>query len=515
MATSCAVNVPANLQCSICLEFFSDPRVLPCLHTYCLTCLQGLVNDQNNDLSCPQCRTKHEIPNGDVANYLSDFSILPELEIARASTKRQETTICGLCTVGEVAVGYCRDCGEYLCECCQNVLHKRGKMFVGHTTVSLEEAASLTHFCVKHDSFCSQHNEYKLEIFCTTCDTLVCSMCMLETTHKGHSYDFLKNVQVKLMERIKSMTVNIREKEKKLRTCLAFVEKFEQQTCSQRDQLEAKINAASEEYIRKIQSMKDDLLKQVESTFTTDSKTIWATKNDLQIILSQVESCQAFSTRYQKLSNDVTEISQLSLLNQLLHQLSELDSADVDLSAILHTSTFRTKIKKPSQNLKIVQFSISEYSGKLEKAKVKLGQKSTLVYLLNEPLAQVGKWECKYGPKKKLTSTCKVVAANDKRLNIEFTPTLPLKYSFQLTSVGTLRTNVPKFSISLDCIGARVKRGPDWVYNDQDGGPGNLGTVVGPCEDKGFDFWVIWDITKEQYGYRWGTNGKYELEVAL
>ena len=37
-------------------------------------------------------------------------------------------------------------------------------------------------------------------------------------------------------------------------SCLAFVEKLEQRTCSQRDQLEAKINSAKEEYITKIQS---------------------------------------------------------------------------------------------------------------------------------------------------------------------------------------------------------------------------------------------------------------------
>ena len=55
MAT-CAVDVVvsgSNLKCSICLEFFSDPRVLPCLHTYCLKCLQGLVSDRKSDLSCP------------------------------------------------------------------------------------------------------------------------------------------------------------------------------------------------------------------------------------------------------------------------------------------------------------------------------------------------------------------------------------------------------------------------------------------------------------------------------
>ena len=142
MATSSLV-VPDNLKCCICLDLFSDPHLLPCFHTYCLRCLQGLVSDQKSHLICPQYRAKHEIPKDGVPTYLSDLSILPELEAAKVTTRKVETKICGLCTTG-VAVNYCKDCCEYLCQSCQDVIHKRGKMFTGHVVVSLEEVASLT-----------------------------------------------------------------------------------------------------------------------------------------------------------------------------------------------------------------------------------------------------------------------------------------------------------------------------------------------------------------------------------
>ena len=310
--------VPVSLKCSICLEFFSDPRVLPCLHTYCLKCLQGLVSDQKSDLSCPQCRAKHEIPKGDVTNFLCDISILPELEAAKAdTTKKEETKTCGLCTSGEVAVGYCRDCGEYLCECCHGPVHKKIKLFSTHDITSIEEIKSspvITH-TIKQPALCPCHSEYKLEIFCKTCNRLVCAMCMLETTHKGHSYDFFNNVQDELMGRIKSETNDIENKEIALENDLAFVKKFEKYICNQRDKLEAEINAACDEYISKIQAMKEKLLKQVESKFTEDSKTIWAAKNHLEIMICQVKSCQAFSERYQKQGS---EGQILSLMNQLL-----------------------------------------------------------------------------------------------------------------------------------------------------------------------------------------------------
>ena len=215
MATSLfSAVVPVSLKCSVCLELFSDPRVLPCFHTYCLKCLQGLVSDRKSVLTCPQCRARHEIPKRDVTNFLCDISILPELEIAKADTiKKEETKICGLCTSGEVAVGYCQDCGEYLCECCHGPVHKKIKLFSTHDITSIEEIKSspvITH-TIKQPALCPCHSEHKLEVFCKTCDRAVCSMCMLETTHKGHSYDFLKDVQDKLMERIESMTSDIED----------------------------------------------------------------------------------------------------------------------------------------------------------------------------------------------------------------------------------------------------------------------------------------------------------------
>lgn len=54
-----------NLECSICLELLTDPRVLPCQHTYCASCVSDYVRHQleverRSVACCPQC--KREIP---------------------------------------------------------------------------------------------------------------------------------------------------------------------------------------------------------------------------------------------------------------------------------------------------------------------------------------------------------------------------------------------------------------------------------------------------------------------
>ena len=448
---------PSNLKCCICLELFNDPRVLPCFHTYCLRCLQGLVKDKKSELSCPQCRTKHKIPKGGVASYISDLSILSELEATKAIKKKYETNICDFCTTGEVAVGYCNDCGEYLCKCCRDVVHKRGKMFVGHTVVSLDEAATLNHtHVVKKDSFCSQHSDYKLEIVCKTCDTLVCCKCMLQTTHKGHNYDFFEIVQDELLKQIKLMTQRVKEKETIVKHSLSFVEKFELQVCSQRDKLETEINAACDEHITQIQAMKVELLKQAESKFTGDSKTIWATKFRLEVMISQIESCQAFSARLKKKQGD--EKQMFSLMNQLLCRLTELDSMKVNLSVLAKSGIPHTELKKSQLNVEslgtlCVDEIMTFTKGSLLQTTAKLGKKTTLVYVLNQPLAHLAKWECKYGRSDmRWISTCPVVVTGDNRLEIEFTPKYRhvREYVFQLIPTGCPLVDIQTFTVTVE-----------------------------------------------------------------
>ncbi len=51
-----------HLTCRICLSTFTDPRILDCTHSYCLTCLQNLETqpledvDLSSQLKCPICR---------------------------------------------------------------------------------------------------------------------------------------------------------------------------------------------------------------------------------------------------------------------------------------------------------------------------------------------------------------------------------------------------------------------------------------------------------------------------
>jgi E3 ubiquitin-protein ligase HECTD1 len=70
-----------------------------------------------------------------------------------------------------------------------------------------------------------------------------------------------------------------------------------------------------------------------------------------------------------------------------------------------------------------------------------------------------------------------------------------------------LRTQVLKHLT----VGARVVRGLDWKWRDQDGSPPGEGTVTGELHNGWID--VTWDHGGSN-SYRMGAEGKYDLKLA-
>ncbi|NXC34178.1 TRI59 protein, partial [Campylorhamphus procurvoides] len=58
-----------ELTCAVCYSIFQDPRVLPCSHTFCRECLQGILQRSDSSscprrrlLRCPSCRAALDLP---------------------------------------------------------------------------------------------------------------------------------------------------------------------------------------------------------------------------------------------------------------------------------------------------------------------------------------------------------------------------------------------------------------------------------------------------------------------
>ncbi|KAK6167916.1 hypothetical protein SNE40_021840 [Patella caerulea] len=62
-----------HLTCTVCMEYFTRPKALPCLHTFCEDCLRDFIYgrgwERQGKFPCPICRTEAEIPEGGVKNF--------------------------------------------------------------------------------------------------------------------------------------------------------------------------------------------------------------------------------------------------------------------------------------------------------------------------------------------------------------------------------------------------------------------------------------------------------------
>ena len=66
-------------ECGVCWDTFEKegakcPKLLPCIHTFCISCLKTLAED--GEIQCPLCRTIHQIPSEHIENLPTNHGIL-------------------------------------------------------------------------------------------------------------------------------------------------------------------------------------------------------------------------------------------------------------------------------------------------------------------------------------------------------------------------------------------------------------------------------------------------------
>lgn len=138
-------NLEEDLTCSVCYGLFTDPRVLPCSHTFCKSCLENVLQVSVNfsiwrplrlPLKCPNCRSVVELPTNGV-------DALPVNVCLRAIVEK-----------------YQRDSQP-------------------------------------RSPACPEHPRQPLNVYCVQDRKLICGFCLTIGQHQGHAIDDLQTAYVK------------------------------------------------------------------------------------------------------------------------------------------------------------------------------------------------------------------------------------------------------------------------------------------------------------------------------
>ncbi|XP_032222742.2 tripartite motif-containing protein 2 isoform X4 [Nematostella vectensis] len=315
-----------NLFCPLCHEMFANPRLLPCLHTFCKRCLENLVPPRSHTLSCPSCRLDVALGERGINGFAPNFVVTTMIDVAAVRNHDQKPILCSSCEEKLPAAARCIECMDFLCYDCRNA-HMRLRLTKTHRVVSIEELRSSSHpeDLLHRPIFCSDHGHEKLRYFCESCDQAICRECTM-TTHSTANHKYTQ-----LTDTIDKQTNSIQTLVEKLRRKIPAVEQstkdVEEVTC----RLEARAEVAKSEVqkcfpriLKILQDREKSMMNEVESVVRQKSNVLSMQQERLENELKRLSITCTFTEQVLRHGNSV-EI--LVVKKQLCERLNELITA--------------------------------------------------------------------------------------------------------------------------------------------------------------------------------------------
>ena len=180
-------------ECPLCIEIVKNPTTLPCLHSFCLECLDRHANFARRQLKatikCPVCQTLFQIPETDTfENLPSSFHLNRLVDVLALEDGSVQSQRCNSCDENNTATCYCFVCQDFLCASCFEA-HQRLKATRGHRNVLIDKLqAQDVQELIHRPVMCSQqyHEDQPLEFYCEDCKVLICHKCTV-VSHDRHS----------------------------------------------------------------------------------------------------------------------------------------------------------------------------------------------------------------------------------------------------------------------------------------------------------------------------------------
>ena len=406
----------ANLSCSICLEQYKDPKLLPCGHTFCLLCLEKIIKQSrdspqlrlslNRLVRCPDCRSEHCLPTNGASGFVTDYTVVQDIETHAWHVKmRQKTLVCGVCETSGKTDSFCSECDSFLCAFC-SAAHKRMKSFSGHQVTQTTMTSNIkTHRPKAKPVLCQQHYTTPVSMYCATCQQLLCTECITKPVapfnvlresgptsnyHLSHIFHSLTaSTLVSFEQKLTEIVERTKESVQKMENELQEASTREKELKEHPEQLRKAVNEMIDTCIDTLECMREETLCELDTKLEVsleksrnDKKTISAKLNTLKsqirfaekafecnersrrtVMLghasSSLDKCRLQNTPvympvYTPVSPDSIPLLVVQDINSKLRKLSLVVDFNARLlTTSLLTTNFPTLKKKSSINVKI------------------------------------------------------------------------------------------------------------------------------------------------------------------
>ena len=145
----------SDLTCPICLDFYTDPVALYCMHSFCRDCLlehlrtssPSLTKDEDKiQVPCPNCKKVFPMSISGIRGKQRNFQLQSIVESYKKNQgiSASSSVPCDFCkdSVGRPAIKRCTKCEVSYCEPCVKVYHPPRGPLATHTFTNINGGAS-------------------------------------------------------------------------------------------------------------------------------------------------------------------------------------------------------------------------------------------------------------------------------------------------------------------------------------------------------------------------------------
>ncbi|XP_059570881.1 protein PML-like isoform X3 [Alligator mississippiensis] len=310
------------LLCDGCRNESRELKLLSCLHTLCIDCLQ-----ENKPIDqCPICRVPILQPGG-IPNQ--DNLLYTSLQSQMKTYQKIVMGIglgCGNCkTEGEF---WCSDCEEFMCLTCFK-LHQKFLKLESHEARNVKElqAGSLREFLegVRKpcNLFCTTHKTQIACIYCSICCKPKCLICaLLDSEHRGQCCDIKAEI-LRRQEELWSMTEELKQKKSHYESACNNLHDKEKQLNQVWKETRELILKKVEEMVKLIQEKGEELLKRAERQHHEEHQDLKGKMQHLRAMFMRMEAAEQLVEKMHLYASDQVVMDMHPFIKRSLVELQK------------------------------------------------------------------------------------------------------------------------------------------------------------------------------------------------